>query len=222
MYKMDFTSRLSLYDILTMLVSGFLILALFIPDESLKENLIFVIIFSYLIGIIYHRFLELIRNVISCCCKTASSIRIFKTIFTSNAKEAIKIAKEKIYETNYDTSTDEDIKEEYIDTYYSIMNKPCYSNINILETQEAFLRNITLILLAYIVAFNCTCSCCNCCCNNDYSIGVEFILYLKKSISNCCLCFGFILFLILILFARYQTQMKVYKAVWEAGKYYKY
>ena len=28
---MDFTSRLSLYDILTMLVSGFLILALFIP-----------------------------------------------------------------------------------------------------------------------------------------------------------------------------------------------
>ena len=227
---MDFTSRLSLYDILTMLVSGFLILALFIPDESLKENLIFVIIFSYLIGIIYHRFLELIRNVISCCCKTASSIRIFKTIFTSNAKEAIKKAKEKIYETNYDTSTDEDIKEEYIDTYYSIMNKPCYSNINMLETQEAFLRNITLILLAYIVAFNCNndysicvgCSCCNCCCNNDYSIGVGFILYLKKSISNCCFCFGAISFLIFILFARYHTQMKVYKAVWEAGKYYKY
>lgn len=219
---MDFTSRLSLYDILTMLVSGFLILALFISDEYLQENLIFVIIFSYLIGIIYHRLQECIRNVISCCCKNASSIRIFKTIFTSNAKEAIKRAKEKIYETNYDTSTDEDIKKEYIDTYYSIMNKPCYSNINILETQEAFLRNITLILLAYIVAFNCTCFCCNCCCNNDYSIGVDFILYLKKSISNCCFCFRTILFLILILFARYHTQMGVYKAVWGAGKYYKY
>ena len=218
---MDFTSKLSLYDILTQLISGFLILVLFIPEStSLKENMIFVIIFSYLIGIIYHRFLEWFRSVIAYNCKDQKGIRIPKTIFTRNANEAIKKAKEKIYGIEYDAINEEDIKEEYIRTYYSIMNKPCYTNINTLEAQEAFLRNITLILLAYIVVFCCECSCCNCCCNHDYSIGVEYILYLKKYISNCCcFCFGVVLFLFSILFARYHTQMRVYKAVWEAGKY---
>ncbi|MBR5253563.1 MAG: hypothetical protein IKV46_00805 [Bacteroidales bacterium] len=223
---MDFTSKLSLYDILTQLISGFLILALFIPEStSLQENWIFVIIFSYLIGIIYHRFLEYIRRVIACILEDKKGIRKLKTIFIRNANEAIKKAKEKIYRTEYDAINEEEIKEEYIRTYYSIMNKPCYTNISTLEAQEAFLRNITLILLAYIVVFccecsYCECSCCNCCCNHDYSIGVEYILYLKKYISNCCcFCFGVVLFLFSILFARYHTQMKVYKAVWEAGKY---
>ena len=50
---MDFTSKLSLYDILTQLISGFLILALFIPQTtSLQENFVVITIFSYLIGII--------------------------------------------------------------------------------------------------------------------------------------------------------------------------
>lgn len=209
---MDFTSKLSLYDILTMLVSGFLILVLFIPMPEKEYQWFFIIVSSYLIGIIYHRLLEWVRNAIACCCKNEKGIRIFKTIFTSNASEAIKRAKEKIDETNYDTISDEDIKKEYIDTYYSVMDKPCYSNISLLETQEAFLRNITWMIFIYIIVF-----CCN---SSDSSIGIEFILYLKKSISHCCFCLGTMkLLFFLTLFARYQTQKKIYELVWEGAKY---
>ena len=224
---MDLTSKLSLYDVLTQLISGFLILALFIPipestikcmcmeDSTETYHWIFVIIFSYLIGIIYHRLLEWIRSwrlikwIRSLCDKKKKDeICIFCfwicTIFTRNYKYAIHEAsseEEKLeYKLNIKKCNDVDIKK-YYDKYYSAMNKPAYSTISILEAQEAFLRNLTWIVLFYL-----------CASLKDNNI-------IAKEIISGISCWWILMIFFLILFARYQTQMKVYKAVLDADKY---
>lgn len=228
---MEPLAKLSLYDILTQLISGFLILALFIPIDVFKENSviewIFLIIFSYLIGIIYHRSLEWIRSwrlikwIRSLCDKKKKDeICIFWfwicTIFTRNYKYAIHEAsseEEKVeYKLNIKKCNDVNIKE-YYDKYYSAMNKPAYSTISILETQEAFLRNMTWIVVAYHLCYYCSWI-------EDTLFECIFILEPPSMLSSNCLILwvSLLLFLILILFARYHTQIKVYKAVWEAGK----
>ena len=147
----DFTSKLSLYDILTQLISGFLILALFIPENtSLQKKLIFVIIFSYLIGIIYHRLLEWIRKLIaengcfSCCF-------CLGVIFQSNFGKALVKANGE--SKDYKNYKGKDIKEKYYECYYSIMDKPAYGTIRTLEAQEAFLRNLTWVVMFYFIFF---------------------------------------------------------------------
>lgn len=259
----DFTSKLSLYDILTQLISGFLILALFIPmpangGETVTESYqwIFLLIFSYLIGIIYHRFLEWIRSkenleviliffFIIClllllfqdigCVQIGSCLQIIfyvvifiiscwlffgldkiKTIFQRNYFEAIKNVREIVYKDKKTKNIPRcSLEQDYCNKYYSIMNKPAYSTISILETQEAFLRNITWIVVAYLLCYYFSLF------DEQKLFECIFILEPPSMLSSNCLilCVSLLLFLILILFARYQTQMKVYKAVWEAGKY---
>jgi peptidoglycan hydrolase CwlO-like protein len=70
-----------------------------------------------------------------------------------------------------------------------------------LEAQEAFLRNLTWIVLLYL-----------CASLKDNNIIANEIM----SRISCC---WILIIFFLILFARYQTQMKVYKAVWDAGKH---
>lgn len=242
---MDFTSKLSLYDILTQLISGFLILALFIPipestikcmcmeDSTETYHWIFVIIFSYLIGIIYHRLLEWIRmfidkcfkkysrcyekckkDIYTCICKLCQIVIkdwIF-TIFRRNYIGAIIKANKKIYNVNESCSIEinkDEINadtEIYYKTYYSIMDKPAYNTIMFLEAQEAFLRNITWVVLFYL-----------CCVIFSW---LENGLAMKIMLEINYAWILLLIILILILFARYHTQMGVYKAVWGAGKYY--
>jgi hypothetical protein len=102
---------------------------------------------------------------------------------------------------------------EYYKTYYSIMDKPSYNTIMFLEAQEAFLRNITLIVVAYHLCYYCSWI-------EGALYECIFILEPPSILPNWLIAsLSLILFLILILFARYHTQIKVYKAVWEAGKY---
>lgn len=209
---MDFTSKLSLYDILTMLVSGFLILALFIPENtSLQENLIFVIIFSYLLGIIYHRLLECIRGC-ECIKKLTSPCFLLGVIFQINFYKALLKAKKRA--KNYEQYNGSDIKEKYYDCYYSIMDKPAYGTIRTLETQEAFLRNITWVLVMYLIFYHS---------EIKFFDGNLFAkIFFINPITNCnclVLIINIVIFVLPILFARYHTQMSVYKAVWEAGKH---
>ena len=247
---MDLTSKLSLYDVLTQLISGFLILALFIPipestikcmcmeDSTETYHWIFVLIFSYLIGIIYHRLLEWIRSGGMCeCIKKLRNCKYLKwivislitlkrflykilrnrvlnfyirTIFMRNYKYAIIREYRYVYYKDKKISFETyDITEgilgidinEYYKTYYSIMDKPSYNTIMFLEAQEAFLRNLTWIVLFYL-----------CASLRDNNI-------IAKEIISGISCWWILMIFFLILFARYQTQMKVYKAVWDAGKY---
>ena len=120
------------------------------------------------------------------------------TIFKRNYEKAIEKAQEK-------SKTGNNNLEEYYKAYYSIMDKPAYNTITFLETQEAFLRNITWIVLFYL-----------CCAIFSW---LENGLAMKIMLEINYAWILLLIILILILFARYQTQMKVYKAVWEAGKY---
>ncbi len=248
---MDFTSKLSLYDILTQLISGFLILALFIPipestikcmcmeDSTETYHWIFVLIFSYLIGIIYHRLLEWIRSGGMCeCIKKLRNCKYLKwivisliklkrflykilrnrvlnfyirTIFMRNYKYAIIREYRYVYYKDKKISFETyDITEgilgidinEYYKTYYSIMDKPSYNTIMFLEAQEAFLRNITWIVLFYLISL----------------LGEDRIV--NKIMTEIIPWWFSVILFFFILFARYQTQMKVYKAVWDADKYY--
>lgn len=202
---MDFSGKLSLYDFLTMLSCGFMILLIFLNIFSCEydwnDNMIITLILSYFIGLIYHRILEFIRTVLSHY-ETIEKHSIFGTIFISNYLPAIKNAKDKP-NGNEQTIFSE---EEYYKAYYSIMDKPCYSNIKLLEAQEAFLRNFTWIVVVYAFFYRDSCICslikkCFGLCINEY-------YYL--------ICFALIA---LILLARYNTQMKIYKLVWEGYKY---
>ncbi|MBO5839418.1 MAG: hypothetical protein J6R06_07090 [Bacteroidales bacterium] len=230
-------------------------------DSTETYHWIFVLIFSYLIGIIYHRLLEWIRSggLYECikklinikkwlneCIKKLINIKWLKklinikkwlneklrncdlifcirTIFKRNYKYAIIRAYRYVYYKEKKISFETyDITEsilgidinEYYKTYYSIMDKPAYNTIMFLEAQEAFLRNITWIVVAYHLCYYCSLI-------KDTLFECIFILEPPSILSNNCLILlvGLLLFFFLILFARYQTQMKVYKAVWEAGKY---
>ena len=209
---MDFTSKLSLYDILTQLISGFLILALFIPmptngGETVtgSYNWIFLLIFSYLIGIIYHRLLEWIRNIFDKGCKECYIKLWFPTIFKRNYKLAI---------INVKTSKEDNELKDYYNTYYSVMDKPSYNTIMFLEAQEAFLRDITWVLVIYLIFYHS---------EIKFFEGNLFAkIFFINPITDCnflILITNIVVFVLPILFARYQTQMKVYKVVWEAGKY---
>ena len=167
------------------MISGFLILALFIPiQENGIAQWIFVIIFSYLIGIIYHRLLELIRKELDKYFKWKPKLWL-GTIFIRNYKKAIEQAKE-------DNKKERKKNDEYYTAYDSIIDKHSYSTLNILEAQEAFLRNTTWILLFYLFSYL----------GDDKNI-IPFWLML--------------LLFVFIFLARYQTQKKVYEAVWYAG-----
>ena len=214
----------------------------------------FVLIFSYLIGIIYHRLLEWIRSgglsefIRNCKClkciviktkrrlnkkkwiveckkqlRNCALIFCIRTIFKRNYKYAIIRTYRYVYYKDKKISFETyDITEgilgidiiEYYKTYYSIMDKPSYNTIMFLEAQEAFLRNITLIVVAYHLCYYCSWI-------EGALYECIFILEPPSMLSSNCLILwvSLVSFLILILFARYQTQMKVYKAVWEAGKY---
>ena len=208
---MDFSGKLSLYDFLTMLSCGFMILLIFLNIFSCEydwnDNMIITLILSYFIGLIYHRILEFIRTVLSHY-ETIEKHSIFGTIFISNYLPAIKNAKDKP-NGNEQTIFSE---EEYYKAYYSIMDKPCYSNIKLLEVQEAFLRNITWIVVVYTIAIL-RCNCCNYC---TCSIAKQCLL---PYLNNCLHIFIASLFIVAIFVARYYTQMKIYKLVWEGYKY---
>jgi hypothetical protein len=133
-------------------------LNIFSCEYDWNDNMIITLILSYFIGLIYHRILEFIRTVLSHY-ETIEKHSIFGTIFISNYLPAIKNAKDKP-NGNEQTIFSE---EEYYKAYYSIMDKPCYSNIKLLEVQEAFLRNITWVLPIFTIMFFCIPCCCSCC-----------------------------------------------------------
>ena len=158
---MDFSGKLSLYDFLTMLSCGFMILLIFLNIFSCEydwnDNMIITLILSYFIGLIYHRILEFIRDVISSD-KEIYDNKYLGTIFTSNNIYALEKARGGDCKQGLLLI----IKDEYYKAYYSIMDKPCYSNIKLLEAQEAFLRNITWVLPIFTIMFFCIPCCCSC------------------------------------------------------------
>lgn len=218
---MNIVSKISLYDFLTMLVSGFLLLTLFIPFPTTNSGWWVFLIASYMVGIVYHRLIEYLRSckcyclkkIVSCFKKVGPEFNTclklflkkikfrFLTIMTSNYVESIRKAKS--------GSKQEGDLDEYYKAYYQIMREPCFGSISVLEAQEAFLRDLSPLILVYsiIILFQksipilnlLNCTVCNCCCH---------CLCFHCEMTPCMVWFLLLLWS-LVRFARYRTQMKV-------------
>lgn len=192
---MNISEKISLYDFLTMMVTGFVILFMLIPWNCIEKYWVLITVFSYIVGLFYHRFLECLGAIIEV--RKPSMSFFLVTVFIRNYDKALEKMR------NEQTKLEE-IKKEYYSAYYYIMDKPCYKNIGVLETQVAFARNASWLLLALgIGAFS----------NADW----DFL----EIAANWKIGVFFVVLFAISFFVRYFTQLKIYKLVWEGANYTK-
>ena len=135
------TTKVSLYDLLSMIIPGYLFLYLlkraFFSEysQTCDESTYLIVVFScsYIIGLAIHYIAKL----------------IFKSL--RNNKCIITRTREKFYNlNNVSIESKKDILSEYMDSYY-IASKYNWSSIPVLEAQYSFLRSMILVELAYLL-----------------------------------------------------------------------
>ena len=200
---MNISEKISLYDFLTMVVTGFVILVMLIPWNCIEDYWILITVFSYIVGLFYHRFLEWMGAIIEN--QKLSIPFFFGTIFIRNYVKALE--KKRNGENESEDIKEKELKEikkKYYSAYYYIMDKPCYKNISVLEAQVAFVRNVSWLLFALSIgAFT----------KADW----DFL----EMVTNWGIGIFFVVLFVVSFFVRYFTQMKIYKLVWEGNEYTK-
>lgn len=133
--------KLSLYEMLTMLVIGALCMPILSVLFSFSIDLIslYFWIISYCLGLVLHRTIEFFRNLWSYS-STYSCTNFFLTIFHRNNPKVIKDCQYNAYHDNKD----------YYLQYYRVKKSSYSSSISSLEAQEAFLRDLTLVEILYL------------------------------------------------------------------------
>lgn len=210
---MNISERISLYDFLTMMVTGFVILVMLIPWSCIEKYWVLIMVFSYVVGLVFHRILELFGSVIAKCEPKKTTLTMFLgTVFIRNYDEAIKKARKEITD-----SLITEIKKEYYSAYYYIMDKPCYKTIGILEVQVAFFRNISWVVLLlnvfWVYKFKALLSC--------VFRKMECFDFDSCNISLCWIIVIIVILFVLFSSVRYYTQKKIYELVWEGYEYTK-
>lgn len=123
--------KVSAYDSLSMVATGYLLLLLFVPELDLSEKTVLVFIACYVVGLVYHKIMEcLLKRRRNPMCLLKKSYQEVDEEF--NIKETIALT-----------------KKDYYGAYYLLMKEQCLNNIPVLEGQEAFVRNIIPILVVY-------------------------------------------------------------------------
>lgn len=141
---MNIGTKLTLYDFLCMMVTGFLILFPFC--HFLAENewgaTMFFSILCYLVGLVYHKFAEFVM-------KPSRLIPCMVEKGRKNATNSFcrKTGKER-----------PDEKRDYYEAYYYLMRKNSLNVIPVLEAQATFIRNLYPILIIYIFCLAANCS----------------------------------------------------------------
>lgn len=216
---MNVGSRLGIYEFLTMFVSGTLILFMVlylieptifttcgckcycsrIPTGNKGLDVFLFSLFSFTVGLIWHRFIEFIRGLWSGKCKM---VRLFfGTIFCRNYNLGIEYVRKNVKESlGHDKDVAEkspDIRNDYYKAYDDAMKTAYGNTIRQLEIQEAFIRDMWIPILVFVVLL---------------AVGKIQVIDLNKEFW--WIIIGLLL-LILILIARYQTQMNIFRSVWE-------
>lgn len=184
--------NISVYDFLAIFCPGVILVYLFNAQLFISGNginIFLVCILCYLIGLIYHNALECL-------------LKYFKIL---KCPKLLKSTRKEIYinECTCDEDNNE-ITERYDKAYYRIMRNGMLGNIPIIEAQEAFFRNIFLILAA--LAF----------CSSIFNS------YCVCPYSNCFRLCWFLFFIFLAIVSvslRRYIQKKIFKAVWAADKH---
>ena len=187
---MDNFSRLTLYDFLTMLLVGFLLLVLFC-ETGCGESFIsgtLLLAASYIVGLCYHKLIE----------KLTAPLRNMECMIM-RAYDAV--CKDFKGVSNLKTG-----RESYYREYYRLMMKGCLGNIPVLEAQVAFIRNLIPVLIVYIIAIACECDNLN-----------TLIITIFGNNSHCGVAIVLGIIDMLFIYLWYSIQMKIHKLVWEGG-----
>jgi hypothetical protein len=204
---MDLSSKLTMYDFFAMVIPGLLILLLFrcivgcylsLNCEMVNNGwfIVFVLIFSYLIGLLWNKFMELFF------CKFRNCNFFIKQQYN---KFALDYKKESGKEIN---GIDKNFKHEYYKAYYFLMEKNCLNSIPVLEAQVALVRNLIVLILFYIIIF----------------IHCDNVIYhyVKSQLHNT---FGLAILLLIIFIGMicllFKIQDKIYYLIWEGYEYIK-
>lgn len=147
-----FLSKLTLFDLLSMIVPGYLVLFLisrcFIdsPVWPYDELTFYVATFtvSYIIGMLIH---YLARFIFYCLRNNECLIKSARRRFYRFQKNA----KQKEHETDLSHET---LMEEYYAAYYRVSMNYCSSSLSVLEAQYSFLRSMVIVGMLYLV-FGC-------------------------------------------------------------------
>jgi len=198
---MNAISKLSLYDVLSMIIPGFLLLMLFpicsnYPMENLCTNvyvgfLLFIV--CYVVGLIYHKVIEKLFSFFNFRNNPNHIKKMRDKVYSDYQKQGSKIKKE--------DSTENFQMREYYNAYYQLMKNNMLNNIPTLEAQVAFLRNILPITIIYVIVI-CCCQCSLC--------------ELNTSVAISLLIVAVIVIVLLI-----DIQNKIYELVWEGDAYLK-
>ena len=141
---MNISSKITLYDFMCMMVTGFLILCPFY-NCMLQDTLgnTFFLVLCYLIGIVYHRIIEYIM----------SPLRTISCMIEKGRQIATNRFQEK---TSRNVPTE---KKDYYEAYYYLIRKNCLNVIPVLEAQVAFIKGVYPILFIYAICILANCIC---------------------------------------------------------------
>lgn len=183
-------ASLTMYDALTVLVSGYLLSKLFLPEmQDCSDHMVAFWIICYIIGLIYHRLFDVV----------AGKCKVLR-----NNPKWIKRAHCKVQKRFPRRLKKTPTQENYHDAYYGLMKNNCIGNIPVLEAQVAFCRDMIPILCVYVFVINC-------CCDSKVS---EMMECLFGTCSGSCFL---MLAIVLLALVWYFTQMKIHKLVWEGS-----
>lgn len=171
------SSKLSFYDFLNILVTGFLWLSLFYEPVGNGISWIYISVISFLIGLVYHQLME---------CTIGIIIRNCTRIRRSTYEAVEKVLNECPMPDSGEKS--------YLYAYYLVAKNNCLMNIPVLEAHIAFIRNMWIVLLFYLVAL---CSSC------------PLVDRLKAVCIPCDIAIGITVLLIILPFVWYKLQSKV-------------
>ena len=207
----EYATKLTLYDFISMLMPGSIIayclMCLFISESDVipMDNPFFWILFfvvSYILGIANH--------IISAC--------MFKLIGFRNCpkmlKDSIQWANENGYDTDVDLekiTTQQCLKDKYYKAYYYARKYAYGNDIEIIESQVAFLQSMIVPLIFIGIKFFC--------CIVNFLIKV---LEIKCCWVNCMITVVIYLFILAcMLCCIFNRQKKIYDRVWEDCHYLK-
>lgn len=183
------SSKLSFYDFLNILVTGFLWLSLFYEPVGNGISWIYISVISFLIGLVYHQLME---------CTIGIIIRNCTRIRRSTYEAVEKVLNE--------CPMPDSSEKSYLYAYYLVAKNNCLMNIPVLEAHIAFIRNMWIVLLFYLVAL---CSSC------------PLVDRLKAVCIPCDIAIGITVLLIILPFVWYKLQSKVSYLVWEGAYFIK-
>ncbi len=187
-------SGLTMYDALTMLVSGYMWSILFFqtPQDDTCSSVFFGVL-CYIIGLIYHRLFDFVAGYCKCL---------------RNDQDLIKKAYDKVWKKFSDKLKGESTIENYHAAYYCLMKNNSLNSIPILEAQVAFCRNLVPILCVYLAAMSWGCG---------IRISTLIDNLIECRCSDCAAGIMFVLMIGLLIGIWRYTQYKIHVLVWEGS-----